>query len=122
MIFAHESRDPQALVPAFEDHGEFKVVPDLAGARFARGYDFVNDGEHPNDDHGHGTHVAGTVAAAINGFGISGVAPEATIVEIDALTGKTLGRLAQVAKKAGEPSSRWCSRSTRSARATSSVQ
>jgi subtilisin family serine protease len=36
------------------------------------------------DDGAHGTHVAGTVAAAINGFGISGVAPEATIVEIRA--------------------------------------
>jgi subtilisin family serine protease len=36
------------------------------------------------DDGAHGTHVAGTIAAAINGLGISGVAPEATIVEIRA--------------------------------------
>jgi subtilisin family serine protease len=36
------------------------------------------------DDGAHGTHVAGTVAAAMNGLGISGVAPEATIVEIRA--------------------------------------
>ena len=28
------------------------------------------------DDGGHGTHVAGTVAAALNGFGLSGVAPK----------------------------------------------
>jgi subtilisin family serine protease len=34
------------------------------------------------DDSGHGTHVAGTVAAAANGFGVSGVAPGVTLVEI----------------------------------------
>jgi subtilisin family serine protease len=36
------------------------------------------------DDNGHGTHVAGTVAASMNGFGLSGVAPKATIVEVRA--------------------------------------
>ncbi len=36
------------------------------------------------DDDGHGTHVAGTVAAALNGFGLSGVAPKASIVEVRA--------------------------------------
>jgi subtilisin family serine protease len=36
------------------------------------------------DDNGHGTHVAGTIAAAANGFGVSGVAPKASIVEVRA--------------------------------------
>ena len=35
---------------------------------------------------GHGTHTAGTMAAAINGFGISGVAPEASVVVLKAGT------------------------------------
>ena len=36
------------------------------------------------DDNGHGTHVAGTVGAALNGLGIGGVAPKVTIVNIRA--------------------------------------
>jgi lantibiotic leader peptide-processing serine protease len=34
------------------------------------------------DDNGHGTHVAGTVGAAANGIGVSGVAPNVTLVEL----------------------------------------
>jgi subtilisin family serine protease len=34
------------------------------------------------DDGGHGTHVAGTIGAAANGSGISGVAPNITLVEL----------------------------------------
>ena len=40
------------------------------------GYENVDDG------HGHGTHVAGTVAAADDGKGVTGVAPEATIMPV----------------------------------------
>ena len=38
------------------------------------GYDFANDDADPMDDHGHGTHVAGTIAAVgNNGLGVVGV-------------------------------------------------
>ena len=36
------------------------------------------------DDGGHGTHVAGTIAAARNGIGIAGVAPDAELVNVRA--------------------------------------
>jgi lantibiotic leader peptide-processing serine protease len=34
------------------------------------------------DDGGHGTHVAGIIGAALNGVGVSGVAPKVTLVEL----------------------------------------
>ncbi|WP_206788429.1 S8 family serine peptidase [Amycolatopsis sp. MtRt-6] len=36
------------------------------------------------DGSGHGTHLAGTIAAAANGFGVSGVAPNVTLVNLRA--------------------------------------
>jgi subtilisin family serine protease len=39
-----------------------------------------------DDINGHGTHVASIIAAPVNGIGIAGVAPEATIVAIKACT------------------------------------
>ena len=38
------------------------------------GYDFINGDGNPLDDHGHGTHVAGTIGAVgNNGIGIAGI-------------------------------------------------
>jgi subtilisin family serine protease len=40
-----------------------------------RGWDFVNDDNNPADDEGHGTHVAGTIAArSNNSLGVAGTA------------------------------------------------
>jgi subtilisin family serine protease len=36
------------------------------------------------DDNGHGTHIAGTIAAAKNGLGVSGIAPKVSIVNVRA--------------------------------------
>jgi len=48
--------------------------PDLV---YRGGYDYVNYDSNPDDDHGHGTHVAGIATAPHNGIGVIGVAPQA---------------------------------------------
>jgi len=46
------------------------------------GYDWVNNDSDPADDHGHGTHVAGIIAAVTNNsIGISGVAQVRVMAE-----------------------------------------
>jgi subtilisin len=56
--------------------------PDLRAA-IAGGINLVNPGRPPWDDNGHGTHIAGTIAAA-NGSGLNGVAPDARIYAVKA--------------------------------------
>ena len=54
-------------------------------ANYAGGKDFVNNDDDPMDDHFHGTHVAGTIAAVDNGMGVVGVAPDADIYALKVL-------------------------------------
>ncbi|MCF7858645.1 MAG: S8 family serine peptidase [Candidatus Cloacimonetes bacterium] len=44
------------------------------------GYDFVNNDDNPMDDHGHGTHCAGTVAGDGTAGSQTGMAPEASVM------------------------------------------
>jgi subtilase family serine protease len=68
------------------DSGVDYTHPDLA-ANYTGGDDFVFNDGNPMDDHGHGTHVAGTIAAAMGNLtgaparaeGVVGVAPHARI-------------------------------------------
>ncbi len=82
---------------AYEHRGIYRRAPDLAGTRFARGWDFVDGDAHPNDvappgseafprPQSHGTHIAGIIAQTTdNGIGGAGVAPEAAIMPIRVL-------------------------------------
>jgi len=72
------------------DDDNNKIIDDI------RGVDFVNWDTDPKDDHYHGTHVAGIVAAvANNALGVVGVAPKVKIMPVKVLSssggGSTLG-------------------------------
>lgn len=50
------------------------------------GYDFLNGDSDPLDDHGHGTHCSGIIAAELNNsIGISGVCPNCKIMGLKVL-------------------------------------
>ncbi|MBM3270188.1 MAG: S8 family serine peptidase [Candidatus Sericytochromatia bacterium] len=74
-----------ALAPvrvAVVDTGVDLSHPDLQG-RLLPGYNLASPGEPPQDFDGHGTATAGCIgAAAGNGIGIAGVAPNARIMPV----------------------------------------
>lgn len=72
------------------DSGFDYTHPELSGV-FAGGYDFVNGDSDPMDDNGHGTHVAGTVAAARDGDGVVGASPSAMVYGLKTLSASGSG-------------------------------
>ena len=58
--------------------------PDIA-PNYGGGVNVVEEGASPMDDNGHGTHVAGTIAAVKDGKGVVGVAPKAKVYAIKVL-------------------------------------
>jgi serine protease len=75
---------------AYQRFRRFRRAPDLN--RFVRGYDFVADDRHPNDQNGHGTHVAGTIAQSTgNGVGTAGIAYKARIMPVRVLDASGAG-------------------------------
>jgi len=83
---------------AYENFGRYKKAPDLANTAFVAGYDFVQNDTHPNDDNGHGTHVAGTIAQSTNNnLGVAGGAFKAKIMPVKVLNKNGSGTYAQVA-------------------------
>jgi len=72
------------MIVAVIDTGAQLDHPDLRG-RLRSGYDFIDDDNDPSDPNGHGTMAAGLIAAnRDNGTGISGVAPEASVLPLRA--------------------------------------
>ena len=66
--------------------------------KLTKGYDFVDNDDKPEDENGHGTHVAGTIAQKTNnGVGVAGVAPKAAIMPIRVLDANGSGSNTAVA-------------------------
>lgn len=66
--------------------------PELA-ANIAGGYNAIDNDQPWADDHFHGTHVAGIVAALLNGRGVVGIAPQAKLYAVKVLTKEGSGSL-----------------------------
>lgn len=74
------------------DTGIDPTHPEFAG-RVVGGKNAIDDKQPWADDHSHGTHVAGIAAAAMDGNGIVGVAPTASLYAIKVLTKDGQGSL-----------------------------
>jgi thermitase len=62
-----------------------------------RGWDWVASDNVPADENGHGTHVAGTIAAPQDAVGVAGVAPDARILPLRVLNASGSGTSSAVA-------------------------
>ena len=81
----------QGVIVAVIDTGVAKV-PDLAKTEFVPGPQLRRTTTHANDDHGHGTHVAGTIAQRPTTAWASPASPSsATLMPVKVLVGARLG-------------------------------
>ncbi len=83
---------------AIVDTGVKQSLEDLAQTNFVPGYDFVNNDSNPTDDHGHGSHVCGTVAQSTNNsLGVTGIAYNCSIMPVKVLNASGSGTYDQIA-------------------------
>jgi len=88
--------DPNVVI-AVLDTGIASNHPEFAN-KILPGYDFFNKDDDPTDDHGHGTHVAGTSVALIdNGIGTAGVCPKCSVMPVKVLNENNSGTWSGVA-------------------------
>lgn len=81
------------------DKSPFMKGTDLSGTGCVDGYNFVAKNTVAADDHGHGTHVAGTIAQTTNnGQGVAGLAHCAKLMPVKVLSKGGYGTMADVAE------------------------
>jgi serine protease len=82
----------------FEKYKKFYELPDLKGIEWVKPYNFVANNKHAADDHGHGSHVTGTIAQVTNnGIGVAGVARNVKIMPLKVLSANGSGSVAGIA-------------------------
>ncbi|WP_257347025.1 S8 family peptidase [Pseudalkalibacillus decolorationis] len=92
------TRGNENVVIAVIDTGVDMQHPDLVN-RLTDGYNVLTDSPLPNDDNGHGTHVAGIIASETNnGLGIAGLTWYNQIMPIKAMNGEGYGTSFNVSK------------------------
>jgi subtilisin len=92
---AWDSSRGKAIKVAVLDTGIDGAHPDLA-PNYKGGISFVPDETSPQDFNSHGTHCAGTIAAAINDAGVIGVAPAAYLYAVKVLNRSGSGQFSWI--------------------------
>jgi subtilisin len=90
---AFSRRPPQPINVAVLDTGIDLTHPDLS---VAGGFDCVRNQGNGQDEDGHGTHVAGTIGALNNSFGVVGVFPGARLWSVRVLNHKGFGTTGRI--------------------------
>jgi serine protease len=81
------------------DGRQYVKAPDWGDTPFLPGFDFVRNDPHANDDEGHGTHVAATIAEATNNtLGLAGLAFGVSLMPIKVLDREGVGSFLDVAE------------------------
>lgn len=98
--FTHPDLSRNAWVNTAESQGKSGVDDDGNGfVDDIHGYDFANDSGKVIDDHGHGTHCAGTIGGdGNNAVGVTGVAWNVRIMGLKFMTKEGSGSLANAIK------------------------
>ncbi|MEV5212416.1 type VII secretion-associated serine protease mycosin [Micromonospora sp. NPDC053740] len=78
----HKISTGRGVVVAVIDSGVDASHPDLRGQVLAGGRSYGTSGDGRSDDDGHGTHIAGIIAAKSSGDGVVGIAPAVKILPI----------------------------------------
>ncbi len=77
---------------------KIKKAKDLGGTEIVAGYDFVDKDAFAWDGHGHGTHVAGTIAQTTgNKYGVAGLAYKSKIMPLRVLNSRGFGQVGDIA-------------------------
>ncbi|HEV7484476.1 MAG TPA: S8 family serine peptidase [Thermoanaerobaculia bacterium] len=84
-----------AIHVAIIDTGIDYHHPELA-AVFKEGFNYLSRTADPLDDNGHGSHVAGIIAAANNGAGVVGIASDVDIYSLKVLSACGSGRTTDI--------------------------
>ncbi|MBN2738736.1 MAG: peptidase S8 [Spirochaetales bacterium] len=89
----------KGVVVAVIDTGVGNNLGDLSPSRLVKGWNFILDNGEFNDDHGHGSHVAGTIGQDTdNNIGVAGIAFDSKIMPLKVLSKEGYGQISDIAE------------------------